>query len=517
MKSKVKLILYIIVVLSIFCTVSNAEGVSEKQGYLYINNTLIEAEDGIVVKEKGAILLPFRTILESLGATVEWNEKTGDTVVRYNEHEYVSYIKDSAYHLSDAQYFYIKNLTTNKNIFLSDMSLAGAFEMINDRIYLHRDTASRMIQAMGCDIDIDFETKTVKILDEKHINSEVNRSNDSKTVSIETPDDNLYVFCENEKYGFMDSDGEIIIEPQFDIANDFCEGLAVVGKYKHKDRGASGVSDYSYGYINTLGEFVIPYKYDVADDFHEGAAVVAETNQSKRFFIDKTGKNLFDNTYQVMQKFSNGYAPVSLETELLYESHFKVKKWTFIDKTGNECGHDYTSVDEFIDELTFVTENEVQKIINTDFETVFELYKDAEYTLKNNLGSGYFEVRKDDKLGVINSKGDIIIDCIYNNIWYNDGIFTVRKDGVKNKFGYVYENGDIMLEPIYNLATEFSYGVAAIEVEANNWSLINKNGEVIVKNLNYDFIQPTKGGLFRVSDYESGGIGYIDIHGNKIR
>jgi len=40
---------------------------------------------------------------------------------------------------------------------------------------------------------------------------------------------NLFVIMVNKKYGFIDRAGKIVIEPQFEFANDFVEGLSLVG------------------------------------------------------------------------------------------------------------------------------------------------------------------------------------------------------------------------------------------------------------------------------------------------
>ena len=57
------------------------------------------------------------------------------------------------------------------------------------------------------------------------------------------------------KYGFINTAGEFVINPQFDGARDFSEGLARVnigGKY---------------GFINTSGEIVINPQFDDAFSF----------------------------------------------------------------------------------------------------------------------------------------------------------------------------------------------------------------------------------------------------------
>ena len=64
------------------------------------------------------------------------------------------------------------------------------------------------------------------------------------------------------KWGFADTLGKIVIAPQWDMANDFSEGLAAVGLNSR------------YGYVDETGTEKIPLQYDNALPFYEGLAEV---------------------------------------------------------------------------------------------------------------------------------------------------------------------------------------------------------------------------------------------------
>lgn len=94
----------------------------------------------------------------------------------------------------------------------------------------------------------------------------------------------LFIIRENEKTGYINSSGEIVIKPRFANGYDFSEGLAAVRE------------DGLFGYINTSGNFVLKPKYDHATNFVNGVAVVFEDGVKK--LIDKKGNVLLNGGFK---------------------------------------------------------------------------------------------------------------------------------------------------------------------------------------------------------------------------
>lgn len=110
---------------------------------------------------------------------------------------------------------------------------------------------------------------------------------------------------EKEKFGFIDITGKTVVDFQYDWAEQFFDGLAMVSK------------DGKYGYVNTAGEVVIPLQYDGADHFSEGLAAV-EVN-GRWGFIDTRGQMVIEPQYLPRMWgspmiFSEGMAAVRTET-----------------------------------------------------------------------------------------------------------------------------------------------------------------------------------------------------------
>ncbi len=97
----------------------------------------------------------------------------------------------------------------------------------------------------------------------------------------------LWCFEKEGKQGFMDKKGNIVIQPQFETATDFTNGLAAARK---SDATA-------YGYINQKGEFAIKPQFYATGDFDEAgyALVYINKNDKTQSIINKNGKILVKN------------------------------------------------------------------------------------------------------------------------------------------------------------------------------------------------------------------------------
>ena len=123
--------------------------------------------------------------------------------------------------------------------------------------------------------------------------------------------------------GFVNKSGEMVIEPQFlNNATPFREGLSAVC-YPHG----------KYGYINTEGVLVIPMQFEVAQPFSDGLAAVRV--DSKWGYIDKTGKFVIEPQFKGAGPFSEGLAPAgNVDFNSVTRSEEPELTAGFIDKQG---------------------------------------------------------------------------------------------------------------------------------------------------------------------------------------
>ena len=141
----------------------------------------------------------------------------------------------------------------------------------------------------------------------------VNQS--GKTVLLTNVDTLAYAFnsgllpaASGGKWGFMDTTGKWVIDPQFEGVAGFADSRAPV-----KVGGR-------IGYVDMTGKFVVNPQYDQGNEFNEGYASFA--NGGKWGFIDTGGKEVCAAKFLAVGNFSDGLAPTQTEDG-----------WGFIDKT----------------------------------------------------------------------------------------------------------------------------------------------------------------------------------------
>lgn len=139
-------------------------------------------------------------------------------------------------------------------------------------------------------------------------------------------------FCEYDdwyggKYGFMNSDGEIVIEAQYAEVRPFTEsGLSAVAKGLY-----TGTSDDLYGYINTDGEYVIEPKYEEVTNFSkDGIAFVILPDSNKGNYIDTEG-----NVISKLEKFDYKNSQTFSEYGVAFTGITDENTYGLIDTKGN--------------------------------------------------------------------------------------------------------------------------------------------------------------------------------------
>ena len=352
-------------------------------------------------------------------------------------------------------------------------------------------------------------------------------TNTSDSESIE-----LYRIDVGGKYGFINERGNIIIEPQYDIAGfyfsdslcfaksgeyigfinpngefvtelstdiswafPFVNGLAICmsldGKMGVIDKNGSYILPNIYediewdnafglivedtlgkkGYANRNGEIIISCKYDKVYGFSEGLAVIAVNN--KWGYMDTLGNWAIDAIFDDARSFGNGLARVK-----------KDERWMFIDCSGNivEYLKYDTILSGFSDNRAFVMEGDDILLINRNGEKIKKVDADSVFSFRG----GYATFKQNGMFGKKDTLGDIVIPAKYNKLYdFKEGIAQFELNG---KNGVIDTTGKVLIEAVHNLnAGKWSdlsllYGQDSIR---GNYPITyyNRNGNVIWKDM----------------------------------
>lgn len=215
---------------------------------------------------------------------------------------------------------------------------------------------------------------------------------DSKPLS-----DGLIAFCADDyRMGYLDEAGHTAVEPVFDYAGNFSEGLA-----------PAAMRNCRYGYIDKTGKFAIAPQFDEAEPFSEGLALVRK--DSVTGYIDKTGR-------MVRLGFDAGLTPVSSFSDSVAWVEDINGRRGLIDMSGRlliDCKYVWTQ--EFSDSAAWVSDN---------------------------TGEDFSQIR----MGLIDTHGNWLIDPgIYTDAQpFSEGVAWVRKPETEGIF-LINQNGEILL------------------------------------------------------------------------
>jgi WG containing repeat len=116
---------------------------------------------------------------------------------------------------------------------------------------------------------------------------------------------------------YVDKFGQIRIQPNFNSAQTFSEGLACVSVGAKNEFGSKEIdleSSSGYGYIDKTGHFVIAPKFESAESFSEGLAAVKVGDRWG--FINKAGSMVIRPQFSRVGSFSDGLAAVGERWEI---------------------------------------------------------------------------------------------------------------------------------------------------------------------------------------------------------
>ncbi len=287
--------------------------------------------------------------------------------------------------------------------------------------------------------------------------------------------------------------------------------LALVGcdSFGDNERTAGGTRlfpvqiDGRWGYINAEGRITIEPLFREAGPFVEGRAR-ARLN-GKRGFIDASGAFIREPSFDRTYDFSNGLAAVRLEG-----------KWGYIDRDGRfvidphfkkACPFSEGRAFVFVDEHDWTYINASGKMMRTENtpelrEIEESAFSDGLALIKNREGSH----------GFIDREGEpVIVPQFSAAKAFSDGYAAVK---ISDRWGYIDKNKNFVINPKYIAAGHFREGLAPVRENTNTWGYSNLKGEMVIAP---EFEEARAFSEGRAAVMLNGRWGYIDTAGAWIQ
>lgn len=358
------------------------------------------------------------------------------------------------------------------------------------------------------------------------------------------------------KWGFVDTLGNVRIEPQFQFASGFTEGLAVVGQNN------------KMGFVNKKGELVIAPEYDEAFRFDAGMATVIKNDLYGS--IDKKGNEIIAIEYEELGALKSGlilakkndlygYLLPSGEVKIDFKYQFAYDfegSYALVENdtaTGLIDVNGIEVVPIFYEKLSFLTPEILKAktngyfgiitvlgdtIVPFEYDYIGEVnnnrmlaVKENEYHYLNLKGHIAFDktypyepaalnyavfqkgyaIYKNKKghFGIIDTLGSRIFPAIFDNVGtYDTTLTAVKRYG---KWGYANADVQLIIGYKYTYAWPFENGMAKVEKDRLQ-AIIDEKGETIIP-FEYASLQVRPDSLIRVetSDRKKGLISMSNV------
>jgi len=279
--------------------------------------------------------------------------------------------------------------------------------------------------------------------------------------------------------GYIDRKGKVVLAPEqlpelLVYAYDFSDGLAAIAVNDPANARAGYVAGITkFGFIDTTGKFVIEPEFDITYTFCSGLAYIEKG--AFQGYIDKSGTVVID-----LQLDCN--VPILKEPLLS-----RCTRRTAVHETVGEESEGLTAMSDGKpgrDSKYGFVDGQGRMVIKPRFTPDFD-----HHGFMWNLGKfveGRARVKLDGLFGFIDKKGNQVIPAKFttaNN--FSEGLaFVVAKNG---ESGYIDKNGRWAIKPNgWQSGNDFNEGLAPVSVKSSSrpepfWGYIDRRGKIVIK------------------------------------
>lgn len=265
------------------------------------------------------------------------------------------------------------------------------------------------------------------------------------------------VVDENDKYGIIGFDKSVILENRYDEI----KGLSGENIYVIKDNG-------KYSIVNKSGEKILDKQFDDIEEIDKEYIVAVQNG--KRGVVNIQGDTKIDFKYDYLAytkgdfyiaKNGDKYGVVSINGDIKLPIESTSINYV---SSGDFIIADYLENGKFISKIYDGNYDEkITGIVSeiNDSKGYIRVYTNSEYKYYNFkfeeksasqllTANKLFLSKNNGKYGFVDASGNVVIDYIYDDATEqnNSGYAAIKKDGV---WGAIDLNGNVVVEPKYNL------------------------------------------------------------------
>lgn len=272
---------------------------------------------------------------------------------------------------------------------------------------------------------------------EERVYDPINRQAALYPASIQT--------IEGRKWGYIDAKGIMMLSPIYDEAREFQPNDLAIVRMKDK-----------YGTITRNGQYRIRPTYDTILPYQDQRAVVVDQEGFK--VIDEFGAVLTKKAYSFINPFQEGRALCSVSDDK------GITLYGYLNLDGKEIiPTQYKNAYDFVGGKASVQIKDNQfALINTNGERLHTY----NYPFVGNLGEGLlrFQATENGKYGYINEEGNIVIKPQFTNSQpFQEGRAVINNaPDYGNQYGLIDKSGKVIIKPIYNDLLQIGSGRIAV-------------------------------------------------------
>lgn len=302
------------------------------------------------------------------------------------------------------------------------------------------------------------------------------------------------------KVGYMNLKGDYVVEPTYDMGFAFQGKRARVAVGYYQDMLTFKYSENcKYGFIDENGEEVIEAQYEWAGDFADGIAPVAKNG--RYFFINEAGEKLDNETYSRLSGFredlcwvkkgnKGGFINRNNEVVIPFEYSNHMYFFSRGSRFGSMNNESEIGATRFLtdDDVMFLSKGEHKwGIVDIDNNELTPF----EYSGFEVPEDGYIEFEKRDKLGFGSYKKGVIKEIVpakFDYIYYypgNDHIEVGLGDYNNRKVGIYGIDGAEWVPAKYDDVDYAGNGVFGVKF-GDKWAILK--GDKLITEPIYDYI-----------------------------